>query len=216
MNRREFGSNAATAVIALCAVILTFVVVRHELAPEQAAGPKPEEAANWRSYQPGGHALYPSMDGPTVVLFSDFDCPFCRQFAEVAEQLRSDGVGFNLWFRHFPIVGKHPTAIQAAVAAECAADQGRFRPFHDMMFAEQGEARRNEWARLASATGITDTARFRECLSAEPPMRRVQADLAEGVRLGVWGTPTIVVNGWRYSGVVTKDQFVRAIARPSR
>ncbi len=80
-----------------------------------------------------------------IVEFSDFQCPFCKRWTDqnmtrVRAQL-GDDVAFV--FLHFPITQIHPNAGNAALAAQCAAEQGKFWPMHDILFAKQ-----NDWANL--------------------------------------------------------------------
>ena len=99
-------------------------------------------------------------DAPiTIVEFSDFQCPFCARFhlqtlPLIMEEYIDEGK-VNLVYRDFPIQSIHPNALPAAVAAECANEQGRFWEYHDMLFEKQ-----NGWNRLDSNTAISTFSQY--------------------------------------------------------
>ena len=131
---------------------------------------------------------------PLVIVYGDYECPFCAA-AEV--QLRAREV--RVVFRHFPIRSSHPRAPAAAHAAEAAAEQGAFWEMHDSLFGDQGRLEDPHlWAR-AQRLGL-DVARFDGDRRSDRIAKRVKDQFHGGVRAGVATTPTIFVNGKRYSG----------------
>jgi protein-disulfide isomerase len=76
------------------------------------------------------------------MVFSDFECPFCGRFAkDTLPTIRTEYVDngqFQLAFRHLPLTTLHPRALPAAVAAECAAAEGVFWVYHDLLFGTEG------------------------------------------------------------------------------
>lgn len=92
------------------------------------------------------HGKLPSMgkkDAPvTIVEFSDFQCPFCKQFIDTTyPQLKKEYIDTGkvaLYYRHLPLVQLHPMAMTFSHAAECANEQGKFWEMHDKIFSEQG------------------------------------------------------------------------------
>ena len=102
-------------------------------------------------------------------------------------------------FRHFPVRASHPRAHAAALAAEAAALQGAFWPFHDALFADQGRLEDPHlWARAERARAR------RRALRRRPPLGRgrgpVREDFRGGIRAGVATTPTLFVGGARHAG----------------
>lgn len=129
-----------------------------------------------------------------MIVYGDYECPFCAA-AEV--QLREREV--RVAFRHFPIRSSHPRAHAAAHAAEAAADQGAFWEMHDLLFADQGRLEDPHlWAR-AERLGL-DLARFDADRRSDRVAERVREQFHGGVRAGVATTPTVFVDGTRYSG----------------
>jgi protein-disulfide isomerase len=140
---------------------------------------------------------------PLVVVYSDFECPFC---AAVHERLRDRPL--RVVFRHFPVRSKHPRAWPAACAAEAAGRQDAFWPMHDALFADQGRLEDPHlWAR-AERMGL-DVARFDADRRSERVSERVRRDFRAGVRAGVVTTPTVFVRDTAITGRATIEAVTR-------
>ena len=137
-------------------------------------------------------------DAPvTIVEFSDFQCSFCARFyAQTYPLIREEfGDRVRFVFKHYPISGLHPDAEPAAMASECANEQGRFWEYHDLLFENQRDLSGPALLRYAEQAGVPDMAQFSECVASQRFASTVRADLLAGDRLGVTGTPTFFING---------------------
>ena len=116
-------------------------------------------------------------------------------------------------FKHFAFLG--PESQWAAVASECAADQGKFWEYHEKLYnSQQGENQGafNKDKLIAFGTELgLDATTFAACVNDEATLARVQADAAEGQQLGVRGTPNFFVNGRPISGALPFEQFQQVI-----
>jgi len=135
----------------------------------------------------------------TIVEFSDFQCPFCARFhvqtlPSLLEEYIDTGK-VNLVYRDFPIQSIHPNALPAAVAAECANEQGNYWEYHDTLFEKQ-----SGWSRLDSNTAIStfsqyatdiglEQQQFDSCLGSGKYLEEVQGDLSDGRDYDITGTP---------------------------
>lgn len=133
-------------------------------------------------------------DAPvTMVVFSDFTCPYCalvRPALEAFVKARADRV--KLFFKPFPIES-HAGALEAALAAEWARERGPFWPMHDGIF--EGRAHtEEELAEVARAIG-GDPADLRAALGERRHLARIRASQAEARTAGIRGTPTIFLGG---------------------
>ena len=134
------------------------------------------------------------VDAPPAIVYGDYECPFCAQL-----ELRLRALHLRVAFRHFPVRSSHPRAQPAACAAEAAALQGRFWPFHDALFADQGRLEDPHlWAR-AERLGL-DVARFDADRRSDAVAARVREQFRSGVRAGVPTTPTLFWEGERHAG----------------
>jgi len=159
----------------------------------------------------GGPSLGPAGAKVTIVEFSDYQCPYCRQAEPIVQQvLREYPEQVRLVFRHFPLEAIHPLARGASEAAHCAAEQGNFWQFHEQLFAARQGLEAASLLRYAESAGL-DLGDFRACLAARRGAAQVDADLAEGRRAGVNSTPTFFVNGRRLQGALPIDEFRRII-----
>lgn len=162
-----------------------------------------------------------------LVMFADFQCPFCKRFwNDVEPALVEDYVGTgqaSLEFRDYAFIG--PESFAAAEAAACAADQDRFWDFHDLLFLRQGrensgvfsDGNLREYARIiADEFDDFDYQAWESCFEADTYAAdvRQQAQVAAGQ--GIASTPTVLVNGRRIEGAqdlqVYRDAIEQALA----
>jgi protein-disulfide isomerase len=129
-----------------------------------------------------------------VVVYGDYECPFCA-----AAEVRLRALPVRVAFRHFPVRSSHPRAHAAACAAEAAAAQGRFWGMHDALFDDQGRLEDPHlWAR-AERLGL-DVERFDADRRSDAVAARVREHFHGGVRAGVATTPTLFLDGQRFGG----------------
>jgi protein-disulfide isomerase len=160
-----------------------------------------------------------AADGPTqgpanapieLIEFSDFQCPYCLRAHPVLKQVLSTyGDRIRFVYRNYPLPS-HPNARPAAEAAQCAAEQGKFWPYHDRLFGDQSKLGDDDLKASAAALGM-DAAKFNACFDAHKYKERVEADVQAGNEAGVNGTPAFFVNGRMLSGAQPFDEFKRVI-----
>ncbi len=147
----------------------------------------------------------------TIVEFSDFQCPYCKKAATTINDLLSKYKGrVNLAFRDFPLREIHPQAQMAAEAARCACDQGKFWEFHDALFADQSKLDEAGLIAQARVLGLNERS-FQSCLTSGKFKAKIEADLQDGSRVGVSGTPGFFINGVFLSGAQPQAEFERII-----
>ncbi|MCL2179285.1 MAG: thioredoxin domain-containing protein [Proteobacteria bacterium] len=159
-------------------------------------------------------AIGPSMGAEkakvTIVEFSDFECPYCRQGAKtVAEVVKAYPEQVKLYFRQFPL-DFHPKAPKAAQAALCAHEQGKFWEYHDVLFENQDKLEVGELKEHAKALSLDD-AKFAECLDSERHAETVQKDMEAGRAMGISGTPAFFINGILLGGAYPIEKFKEMI-----
>lgn len=127
--------------------------------------------------------------------FSDFQCPACKSAENTAGLVASkyaDQIKFT--YRHFPLTQIHPLAFRAALAAECANDQGKFWQYHDVLFLNQPKFSRAELLSYAEGLGLNMES-FNACLDERAKEAVVKADMDEAMSRNINATPTFFVNG---------------------
>ncbi|HLA77803.1 MAG TPA: thioredoxin domain-containing protein [Vicinamibacteria bacterium] len=156
-------------------------------------------------------ALGPQDAPVTLVMFSDFQCPYCSKTAPVLHRLAEKyGSKLRIVFRDFPLLQIHKDAAKAAEAATCAAEQGKFWEMHDKLFANQGALQVDALKKRAAELGL-DTAAFDGCLDSGKHTAEWQQDTADAQRYGVTGTPAAFVNGRLLAGAVPIDGYTQVI-----
>jgi protein-disulfide isomerase len=153
--------------------------------------------------------------GPTsapieLIEFSDFQCPFCQRANPTVDQvLQTYGDRIHFVYRHFPLAN-HPNAHPAAEASQCAAEQGKFWPYHDKLFANPSKLSDADLKAHAAEIGA-DTAKFNACVDSHKYRSLVDADARAGEEAGVNGTPAFFINGRMISGAQPFSEFKRVI-----
>lgn len=159
----------------------------------------------------------PSLGSPsapvTLVEFSDFQCSFCTSFFEGAyQQIKENYINtgkVKLVFRDFPL-GFHPEAESAALAAECAHEQGKFFAYHDLLFENQNKLGADFYLKLAADLNLNEQ-QFNTCLTTQKYLDEVQKDFSEGQTYGVSGTPAFFINGKLITGALPYSDFAKEI-----
>ena len=189
--------------------------VRFEGKAPQVSGRELLTAYQSSPLQPVGitpdHPALGPPDAPLqMVVFSDFQCPYCKEFAFQARHLEEHySTRLRLVFVHFPlgeacnpIMSRelHASACEAARASEAARLQGKFWDFHDALFLQALTTDPEVFHKLAAGAGL-DTGRFAEDLSSEAVAGRVAADIQMGIDLEVNSTPSVFLNNRRVPDV---------------
>lgn len=158
-------------------------------------------------------------DAPVMIIeYSDFNCGFCRRFhSDTLQKVLDTYVATGkarFSYKHYPFLAA--TSSVKAVASECAAEQGKFWPYHEALFGGSVDgitddaSLRDALGRLAGDLKL-DTKAFQTCMTNGAANERVQADYTEGQQLGVTGTPSFLINGKALVGAQPFEAFKQAI-----
>lgn len=166
----------------------------------------------WQALLKDAPSLGPENAPVTIVEFSDYQCPFCARWQqEVWPQISETYQGkVRLVYRDFPLVQAHPYAQDAAVAARCAGEQGRYWEYHDLLFLGEMEFSPLAYEAFASRLEL-DMDPFNQCRKSSEMLQLVQSDLSLGELVGIDGTPTFFVNGYRIKGAQPFEEFQKVI-----
>jgi protein-disulfide isomerase len=146
-----------------------------------------------------------------LVMFGDFQCPFCLGAQSVLRRVR-DRLGDRLLFgfRHLPIPEKHPLAMIAAEASEGAAAQGKFWEYHDALFQAQPKLSRETMLDAGRDLGL-DADRMAAEIDSGEHRPRIERDLESAERSGATGTPAFYVNGAQFFGAYDARSLTEAL-----
>jgi protein-disulfide isomerase len=195
------------------ASILAYSMTRKPAEPEAAAVAPPDTAT---AGPPQGYVIGKADAPVKIEEFADFECPACGRFATITEpdvrkRIIDSGLA-NLTYYDFPIP-QHRNSQGASNAAACADEQGKFWQMHDQLFGGQDqwstEATDNPkpmFSSYAAAIGL-DAAKFGTCYDARTHQKRIDANLAEGLRRHVNATPTFVIAGKMYATALSYDEL---------
>jgi protein-disulfide isomerase len=174
-------------------------------------GPPSEDEKKVHSVPVGAAPTKGPPNAPvTIVVFSDFECPFCGRINPTIEQaMKEYGGKVRVAFKHYPLPF-HPNAPLASEASMAANEQGKFWPYHDKLFANRSALKRDDLERYAQELGL-DMGRFKAALDSGKYKALLEADKGLAGQLGVTGTPASFINGRKLVGAVPFDNFKRII-----
>ena len=150
-------------------------------------------------------SLGPENAPVTIVEYGDFGCPSCRAWhnAGILSQIRArygDKVRF-VW-RDFPVIT--PQSPNAAEAAQCAYDQGKFWEYHDFLYTRASYLGTSNLKAYAAELGL-DTTQFNQCLDSGKHQETVRRDWKDAEAHGFLGTPSFLINNQPLVGPPTAD-----------
>ena len=188
--------------VLLCMSALTLAGLTAQAMHVRAEYERGQPVTRWKDYASVGRRDGPKEAPVTVVVFTDYQCPFSRILSRQLKRIREEmPEKVAVVYRNFPL-GGHAEGSMAAKASFCADAQGKFREFHDVMtLAGPAAVGRRPWQLLAIESGIADTILFSRCLGSSPALASLNADTTAGNALGVTATPTYLINGRKYSGI---------------
>jgi protein-disulfide isomerase len=159
----------------------------------------------------GGHPALGAKDAPvTIVEFTDFQCPYCKATETTLKQLRDKyGDKIRLVHMDFPLPF-HSHALDAANAARCANDQGKFWQYRDSLFANQSKLAPVDLKATAKTLGLNST-EFDACFDKAKYDSQIKSDQAAGEKVGVDGTPAFFIDGRPLTGAQPTSKFEELI-----
>jgi len=152
--------------------------------------------------------------GVTLTEYGDFQCPYCQQYAPTVQAVQAQyGDKIKFQFRNYPLVSLHKNAFAAARAGQAAALQGKFWEMHDILYQTsnwqvwtQAGDPTTYFDQFAKALGL-NVAQFKSDFASSKVNDAVNADIAEGTKLGITGTPTFFINGKKTDLANSQEAF---------
>jgi protein-disulfide isomerase/uncharacterized membrane protein len=224
--RPALSIGAAAAVLGVFAVS-GWLGAQTRLTREQVLQSNPQ-FFDWYTSQPivetplgGGYSQGTEKAPIQLDEFSDFECPHCAQaYVTLKDLLPRYQSQVHFTYHHFPLSDEcndamkqrgHEHACHAAVAAECAAQGGKFPAFANLLFANQGKLDDASLRGYAKEVGL-DLDAFDKCIASPQAAERVTADIKEGQKAGVRSTPTFFINNRKLEGNLTYENWLFAFA----
>ena len=147
----------------------------------------------------------------TIIKFEDFQCPFCKSAQPtLAALLKKYDGKVRLAHKDLPLEEIHPLARQAAEAARCAGEQGKFWEYHDRLYVDSPKLSADDLKGAAKEVGLNMPS-FEQCFASGKFRAAVQKDLNDGIQLGLNGTPAFFINGREVSGAQPLEAFAAII-----
>ncbi len=206
-NKSQSSQQIAGAIVIAGIIVAGAILLRGSNAP---SGNTPTSnnlggvpTSQGRPVSPSDHIIGNMNAKIVIVEYSDLECPYCKVFHNTMHQVITNSNGKVAWvYRHYPIPQLHPKAFHEAEATECAWEQGgsdAFWRYADRIFEitpSNNGLDVAELPKIAEYIGL-NLASFNTCLNSGKFATKIQADINDGVKAGVNGTPSsfIIVKG---------------------
>jgi protein-disulfide isomerase len=165
------------------------------------------------SLEESDHPSVGSDDAPVrLVIFTDFECGYCKDFSDNVASLKKDYVGggkVRLVIRNFPLE-MHSNAFQAAICSTCAGEQGSFWEMYDTLYKNQSILSDENYIKWADELDL-DTVQFKSCMLSDEVRNQTNSDLADGRKIGITGTPAFIINNEMYIGAPDEELLRRML-----
>lgn len=150
-----------------------------------------------------------------LIVFSDFQCPYCKALDGAVKKALEEYKGKILYvFKQFPLISLHPKAVGAALASECANEQGEFLNYSNKLFENQKDwsvsKGTQEFKTYAMQIGL-DASQFNKCLDEKKYQEKINKDSQEAKEFGISGTPAIFINDQFKNGMTSYDTIKKII-----
>jgi protein-disulfide isomerase len=207
--RQSYAFLAANVLLATILLILLGISsIPKSPAPRQAAETVRTATPLSAPTVTFGNPFVGPVDAPvTIVEFGDYLCEPCAQMEGPLVAIREEFPDrVRIVWKDFPNAALHPEAVNAAIAARCADEQGTFWEYRQLLLDRQASVTSGSYVPFAAELGL-DVDGFQDCLQARRPEPLVERDMEEALRLRVDGAPYIFINDDRYSGALSVEQL---------
>jgi protein-disulfide isomerase len=204
MNKKIETLLNVTLTVAAVAVAISVVYRTFGPQPSGRRIGDPVRVAGWEDARGLGYESGVSTSGVEVVVLEDPECPVCRSF----HQLVRGYAGTPLKVHHvlYPL-DYHKQARPASLALECAAQESKFHELLDLLYRKQDSLGAKSWGSFALEAGLLDSTKVAACANGKEETERLLASLAYGKRMGLTGTPTVIIDGWRLPSPPSEKLF---------
>lgn len=199
-----------SVVLVVCAVAMSSMYVYRQLRPVQSStAPKVAvKVTEWPSILSSGRVIAGEETARVkVAVLTDFECPSCRGLhTRIHEWMAAYPADLQITYIHHPL-DYHKFALPAARISECLRSTVPLQRWSDVVFSQQDSLGKKSWGKLAMEAGAPDTSAVNECANNPSPVRAIEDGLKIGERIALGGTPTVIVNGWKFSGQPSRTQM---------
>lgn len=205
-----------TGLTVLSALVSMAIVIRRELNTGTRKPPEHVALTNMGQLAASaGWSMGDTASDRRMVVFSDFECPFCGRLMKLADSLRANGTPLTLTIRHV-VSPAHRHSRTLASAFECGVGQAEPWALALTLFERAPQATDSVVAKIASSHGITDSLSFARCMNSTATQAVISRDSVVADKLEIRGTPTVFIGKYRLNGLPSADTLLKYLASDSR
>lgn len=211
MKKKNYFSKSLTVVLAITAIVIAALVIRREFFYQSEQESK--AIINWHDleFQTLPKSNSSSLNLPVqIIKFYDYQCSFCEKVqSSVRSVLKRYPESVSIYYAHLPLKS-HKDAYKAAIAVECARNQGRFSNYDSLLFVHQDQIGLLSYVDLAIEAKVQDDHLFSKCVENEETKLIVEKGMQLANELEIVSVPTFIINGQIIRGAVT-EEYLRDI-----
>lgn len=209
---RQRLESVMSGVLTLCAIVVAASVVYRTFVPQAAARDvKATEVSGWEQATSVGYVIGSPTATIKLVEIADLQCPACRGFQSTAKDLLKAFPGkVSVTVVPYPL-SYHEYAMPAARAGECAAAEGKVWEWINIVYAKQDSLGKKSWGSYARDAGLRDTAKISLCAADTTVVDRLEGARRYVETVGITGTPTIIMNGWKLPAPPSIERLKTAV-----
>jgi len=205
-------SNLFTAILVMCALLITSLVMIQFFSKKDFNDSIVDrEVDSWEEISTLSYRKGIASAPIQIIEFFDYSCPYCKEadpiLNKIAKKYKDQ---ISIVYNHFP-QDEFSSTFKAAVASECAAKQGKFLDYHNLLFANQENLEDLSFDNLAIKAKIQDISLFKECCESNEAKNIVLESMSIADNLEIGGVPTFLINDKIVPGVRSESEFSNLI-----
>lgn len=208
MSTKFERENIFTGILVMCALIITgMVIFQFFQSKDFESSIVDREVDSWEEISLVAYRKGVTKAPIQIIKFFDYSCPYCKEVDPVLNDITkkySDQI--SIVYNHFPL-DEFSNTFKAAVASECAANQGRFMDYHNLLFINQDNLETLSFDSLAIEAKVQDISLFKECRESDEAKDIIRKSVSIANDLGIGGVPTFLINDKIVPGVRSNSEF---------
>lgn len=195
-------------ILILCMLFFTGITIKNRFFPSgESVKLYMSDIKNWQELELSGYRNGTENAPVQIIEIFDYQCTFCKRVQPTVAAIKEKyGSKIAVIHEHFPLSG-HQYAFGAAIAAECARNQGKFQVFHRLLFKNQNQLGNLSYVSVAQLAGVSNPKTFAACVKNQETKTRVISGLNLSKRLQVSAIPTFIINGKLVTGALSRQQL---------
>lgn len=199
---------AINIVLVLCALTITFFIIKKEFS---ASNNRQKKVEHWENLIRNERTVGNPNSDIKIILFSDYNCPYCKIMNSTLYDLLKSRNDIYIMYYEYP--GEHnKSSFEAALSSLCAGYQNKYLEYHKILFDRPDLLESKDWQKIAYLAGVEDQITFAKCLNEKLSEDELINEIAVAKNFDIKYTPSIIINGYLIEGSINKNDLQKIIS----